>query len=116
MGLCVDRFRICLKHEGFHEEREWRVIHLPGRHSGEHIQSSIEVIGGLPQRVYKIPLRSNAEACLTGLDPDELLDRVIIGPTQYPFAMFDAFVSVLTAAGVREAANRVVISQIPVRT
>jgi hypothetical protein len=30
--------------------------------------------------------------------------------------MFDAFVSVLTAAGVREAANRVVISQIPVRT
>jgi hypothetical protein len=107
---------ICLKHEGFHEEREWRVIHSPTRHSAEHIQFSIEVIGGLPQRVYKIPLRSSAEAGITGLDPDELIDRVIIGPTQYPFAMFDAFVSVLTDAGVREAANRVVISQIPVRT
>jgi len=107
---------ICLKHEGFREEKEWRVIHLPGRHSAEHIQSSVKVVGGLPQRVYKIPLRSNAEAGLAGLDPDELLDRVIIGPTQYPFALFDAFVSVLEEAGVREPANRVVISQIPVRT
>jgi len=70
---------VCLKHEGFHEEREWRVIYSPVRHSGEHIKSSIEVIAGLPQRVYKLPLRSNAEAGLTGLDPDELIDRVIIG-------------------------------------
>jgi hypothetical protein len=107
---------ICLKHEGFHEEREWRVIHSPARHVANHIQSSIEVIGGLPQRICKIPLRSNPEAGLTGLDPDEMIDRVIIGPTQYQAAMFDAFVSVLTEAGVREAVNRVVISQIPVRT
>ena len=92
---------VCLKHEGFHEEREWRVIHSPARHPGEHIHSSIEVIGGLPQRVYKVPLRSDTEAGLTGLNPSEMIDRIIIGPTQYPFAMFDALV---------------LISQIPVRT
>jgi Protein of unknown function (DUF2971) len=107
---------VCLKHEGFHEEREWRVIHSPVRHSGEYIKSSVETIAGLPQRVYKLPLRSNAEAGLTGLDPDELIDRVIIGPTQYPFAIYDGFVAALADAGVREPANRVVISQIPVRT
>jgi hypothetical protein len=107
---------VCLKHEGFHEEREWRVIHSPARHSGEHIRSSVEVVGGAPQRVYKIRLQSNAQVGLTGLDPGELIDRIVIGPTQYPFAMFDAFVSALVDVGVADAANRVFISQIPERT
>jgi hypothetical protein len=105
-----------LKHEGFDEEREWRVIHSPTRHSPEHIRSSIELVAGVPQRIYKIFLRSDAEAGLTGLNPDELIDRIIIGPTQYPFAMYDAFVSALSDVGVSDAANRVTISQIPVRT
>jgi hypothetical protein len=107
---------VCLKHEGFNEEREWRIIHAPARHSSEHIKSSIEVIASVPQRVYKIPLQSNEAAGLTGLNPHELIDRVIIGPTQYPFAMWDAFVSALTDVGVTDAANRVFTSQIPVRT
>lgn len=107
---------VCLKHEGFNEEREWRVIHSPTRHSSEHIKSSIEVVQGLPQRVYRLPLQSDKEAGLTGLSPDELIDRIIIGPTQYPFAMWDAFVSELTDAGVTDAAMRVFNSQIPVRT
>jgi hypothetical protein len=107
---------VCLKHEGFNEEREWRVIHSPARHSGEHLLSTIEVIGGVPQRVYKIPFRSDAEAGLTGLNPNELIDRIIIGPTQYPFAMFEAFVAALVDVGVADAATRVFISQIPERT
>lgn len=68
----------------FHEEREWRAIHSTSRHWGEHIKSSIEVVGGLPERVYKIPLRSDTEAGLTGLDPTEIIDRIILGPIQYP--------------------------------
>jgi hypothetical protein len=107
---------VCLKHEGFNEEREWRIIHSPARHSPEHIKSSIEVVGSVPQRVYKIPLQSNEPAGLTGLSAHELIDRIIIGPTQYPFAMWDAFVSALTEAGVADAASRVFNSQIPVRT
>jgi len=107
---------ICLKHEGFHEEREWRVIHSPKRLPSQFIESSIEVVSGVPQRVYKIPLKSDPAGGLSGLDPDELVDRVIIGPTQFPYAMYDAFVSALEEAGVKNAANRVVISQIPVRT
>jgi hypothetical protein len=107
---------VCLKHEGFSEEREWRVIHSPGRHAGQYIQSSIEVVSGVPQRVYTLPLRSDPEGGLTGLNPDELIDRIIIGPTQYPFAMYEAFVSALTDVGVADAGKRVFNSQIPVRT
>jgi hypothetical protein len=35
---------VCLKHEGFHEEREWRIIYSPKRSPAPLITSSIEVI------------------------------------------------------------------------
>jgi hypothetical protein len=104
------------KHEGFHEEREWRVIHFPKVFPSPHIPSSIEVIGGVPQLVYKIPFKDNPEAELSGLEPRELLDRVIIGPTQFPWAMYEAFVAALESAGIPDAASRVRVSEIPVRT
>ncbi len=47
---------ICLKHRGFHEECEWRVIYAPNRWASTLIESSTEVIGGVPQVIYKIPL------------------------------------------------------------
>jgi hypothetical protein len=107
---------VCLKHEGFREEREWRVVHQPARHSSQHISSTIETVACVPQRVHKLPLRSDAGAGLAGLDPDQLVDRIIIGPTQYPSPIIEAFASVLRDAGVKDAHTRIVISQIPVRT
>ena len=106
---------VCLKHEGFHEEREWRAIYAPKRQPSEALESSIEVVFGVPQRVYKIPFKNDPAAGRTGLDPDELIDRIIIGPTQFPWAMYDAFVAALEGVGVKDAHNRVFVSQIPVR-
>jgi hypothetical protein len=37
---------ICLKHEGFREEREWRAIHCPKLMPSPLIESGIEVVGG----------------------------------------------------------------------
>jgi hypothetical protein len=107
---------ISLKHEGFHEEKEWRVIYSPRRIPSPHIESSIEVVGGIPQVIYKIPFKNNPGARITGLEPNEILDRVIIGPTQFPWAMYEAFVAALEGAGIADARNRVFVSQIPVRT
>jgi hypothetical protein len=107
---------VCLKHEGFHEEREWRVIHSPKRMPSTHIESSVEVVAGVPQLVYKITLQNKSDAGISGLDPNDLIDRIIIGPTQFSWAMYEAFVAALDAAGVKDAATRVFISQIPVRT
>jgi hypothetical protein len=107
---------VCLKHEGFREEREWRIIYSPARLTSPHIQTSIEVVGGVPQRVYKVPLHNNSQVGISGLELDELIDRIIIGPSQFPWAMYDAFVAALDAAGVKNANTRVFISQIPVRT
>jgi hypothetical protein len=106
---------VCLKHEGFHEEREWRVMYSPKRMPSALIESAVEVINGVPQIIYKIPLENNSGAGITGLEPNELLDRIIIGPTQFPWAMYEAFVAALDSAGVNNAASRVFVSQIPVR-
>ena len=47
---------VCLKHEGFREEREWRAIYSPKRWPSEIMEHSTEVVAGVPQVVYKIPL------------------------------------------------------------
>jgi hypothetical protein len=107
---------VTLKHEGFHEEKEWRIIYSPKRSAPAHIESSIEVVGGIPQLVYKIPFKNDPDAGISGMDPTELLDRIIIGPTQFPWAMYEAFVAALEGVGVTDAASRVHVSQIPIRT
>jgi hypothetical protein len=112
----------CTKHPAFKEELEWRVIHHPDLYpSSPHLTKSIETIRGVPQPVYKIrlhniPAEIHTER-LDGVEIPELVDRVIIGPTQHPGVIREAFIIALTRAGVPpdDAERRVVISDIPLR-
>jgi len=107
----------CLKHDGFREEKEWRAIYSPvAIGASPLIEQSIEVIGGVPQRVQKIPLDAEKSSDVAGLDFATIFDRLIIGPSQFPLPMYDAFVEKLTKAGVSDAGKRVVASSIPIRT
>jgi hypothetical protein len=72
------------------------------------------VIRGVPQPVYKIPLQNITEINLVAAIP-ELFDRIIIGPTQYPLALGEAFQELLTEAGVKDPENKICISDIPLR-
>lgn len=80
------------------------------------MELSIEVIGGLPQPVHKIPLDVGASPALATLDLAAAFDRLIIGPSPYPWAMFEAFVAALLKGGVSDAAERVFVSEIPIRS
>ena len=106
----------CLKHPGFHEEREWRVIHTPEQDASSFLNKCTEIIRGIPQNIYKIPLKNIPDEGLTGIEIPELINRIIIGPSEYPRAIYDAFVSVLTKARVEDAKNKVFVSGIPLRT
>jgi hypothetical protein len=106
---------VCLKHEGFREEREWRTIYAPHRWPSRLIESSTEVVSGIPQFVYKVPLDATVDPALKDLDFALVFDRVIIGPSPYPWVMYEAFVSALTKAGVSEPGKRVFASNIPIR-
>lgn len=105
---------ICTKHPGFHEEKEWRVVHTPQLDNSDILKHSIETVGGIPQRVYKVPLveihGSDFNTSLIAL-----LDRVIVGPTKFPVVTRDAFVELLSQVGFADANKRVIVSDIPLR-
>ncbi len=78
--------------------------------------SAIEVISGVPQPIYRIPLDKTVAPELESLDFANVFDRLIIGPSQFPFVMAEAFENALREAGVMDAAARICKSGIPLRT
>jgi hypothetical protein len=118
IGYIFNMFRFsmwCTKHPGFHEEREWRIVYTPEFDKSERVLQELKVIRGIPQPVFKIPLRNVPEEGLVGIELPEFIERIIIGPTQYPNVMHQAFVTMLADAGVDDAAQKVWISDIPLR-
>jgi hypothetical protein len=79
------------------------------------MQSSTEVVAGVPQVVYKVPLDSSASPLIADLDFAQVFDRLIVGPTPYPWPIYGAFVEALKATGVPNAEERVFVSNIPIR-
>lgn len=118
-GMIFNMFRfavLCTKHPGFREEREWRLIHTPPLDKSPHLVREIYSINDVPQPVYKIPLRNHPNDGLTGIEIPELIERIIIGPTQYPSAIYAAFKDLLEQAGVSNPEEKVHFSNIPLRT
>ena len=109
-------FCVCLKHPGFKEEREWRVVYRPNHIASKRLKPSIETVDGTPQRIYKIPLENVPDEGFLGANPDELFSRVIIGPCAHPMAVWDAYVEALREVGVTSPEERVRISNLPLRT
>jgi len=107
---------VCLKHEGFREEREWRGIHCPKLIPSSLMEFGTEVVAGVPQIVYKLPLDVSVAPALADLDFTQMFDRLIIGPSPYPWVMYEAFVAALKEAGCPDHDNRVWNSNIPIRT
>ncbi|PCJ71832.1 MAG: hypothetical protein COA62_04515 [Rhodobiaceae bacterium] len=106
---------LCTKHPGFHEEREWRIYYSPPYQMSETIIPDLKIIGGVPQTIQKIPLKNDPEAGLYGADIPNLLDQLIIGPTEYSEAIFEAFAKVLMNAGVKNPSSMISVSDIPLR-
>lgn len=106
---------LCTKHPGFDEELEWRVVHTPDLNPSTRLIKAVETIGGVPQPIYKVPLVDIPEENLVGIEIPELIHHIIIGPTDYPAAMADAFKFALTEAGATDVDNKVVVSSIPLR-
>ncbi|WP_156317350.1 DUF2971 domain-containing protein [Cypionkella psychrotolerans] len=109
------RFAIATKHPGFEEEKEWRLYYRPTERTSPSMTAETVVMGNVPQLVYKLRLADEPENGLHGADIPSLIDRIIIGPTQFPYVTYKAFVGVLEGLGVEGAAEKVVVSDIPLR-
>ncbi|MBA4765747.1 MAG: DUF2971 domain-containing protein [Erythrobacter sp.] len=104
-----------LKHRGFREEVEWRIVYFPDLERSPTIAEEVETIGGIPQIVQKIPLEDSPERGLHGASVSKLVERVLIGPTEYPLVLFDAFEKALRDRGAANAAEHIKLSDIPLR-
>jgi hypothetical protein len=114
--LVLRSVAMCLKHPGFREEQEWRIMHTRGLDDQGALTLDVECINGVPQPVFKIPLKDEANGGLTGISVPQLIERVIIGPTQFPVAVSDALELELEKAGVSDAGAKIIYSDIPLRT
>jgi hypothetical protein len=68
------------------------------------------------QIIYEVPFDGSVSPLFADLDFAQVFDRLIVGPTQYPWPIYGAFVEVLKAAGVPSAEERVFVSKIPIRS
>jgi hypothetical protein len=108
---------VCLKHPGFREEDEWRILHMPNIYPspGGLLKFPIKTIDGIPQKICVMNLADIEKAGMTGLTLNALIRRVIIGPTAYPDTIADAMVAAITEAGFTDPGKRIHKSYIPLR-
>lgn len=106
---------LCTKHPAFAEEREWRVVASPSMEFSPLLPVELETIGGIPQRVLKINLADHADKGLTGLEPKDLIERVLIGPCEHAEVIGQAILQALKLAGVPDPERKIVYTGIPLR-
>lgn len=118
LGRMFEVFRmavLCTKHPGFAEEREWRIIYSPSLHESARIIPDIFSFNGVPQKIFKIPLKSVPEEGLFGIEVGQLVERIIIGPTEFPVEIKEALGSVLESKGIELPYGMIWISDVPLR-
>jgi hypothetical protein len=106
---------VAVKHPAFEEEREWRLIYLLSA-SSQYVPHETVTINGVPQLVFKAQFQHFPEADVDGISLPEMLEHVMIGPTQYVEATRKALITKLFEAGVTDAAAKVFATNIPLRT
>ena len=107
-------FAVSIKHVGFREEREWRLMYV--RHVTRpqmEQEKKLMVVGGVPQAVFPFKFLWPTDK---GFDLQSLFfSHVIIGPWSEQNTIKAAVEEMLVSYGVDDAASRVVLSTIPYR-
>ncbi|HPE30897.1 MAG TPA: DUF2971 domain-containing protein [Parvularculaceae bacterium] len=103
------------KHPGFKEELEWRIVYNELFGKGKILKQEVESINGVPQLVNKLPVADYANYGLQGTLLHQIVDRIIIGPSDQAWLIYDAFVRALQEKKVENAADKVIVSDIPLR-
>ncbi|WP_122073321.1 DUF2971 domain-containing protein [Pseudophaeobacter sp. EL27] len=107
---------LSVKHPGFSEEKEWRVVYSPSLYGRSPLmKEEVENIAGVPQKIIKLPLKPNVQSGFEGFAISEVLEEIIIGPTETPGLIKEALALLLEERGVPNASDRIRISDIPLR-
>jgi len=105
---------ISTKHPGFREEREWRVVYIPSFEAAPHLNQQVQTLDGVAQTIYSLPLKSIPEIGFNAEVP-QVLNRVIIGPSQGQAALKEELVRMLTEMAVPNPTDKIFLSDISLR-
>jgi hypothetical protein len=107
IARAIDFAVLSTKHHGFHEEREWRVIH---QHSGLRPDPPSQIVNfnGGSEKIYHLPIENNDKGGIWGASLNEALDRIIIGPIANADHIQKQVVQMMGDAGLTNPENRVV--------
>lgn len=78
---------LTVKHPGFKEEREWRMVIDPGAGA---VRSGVETVAGVPQLVLKFPLKDDPDMGVEFGPFRSLLEGVVVGPSTFPDVIANA--------------------------
>jgi hypothetical protein len=108
-------YSFATKHRGFSEELEWRLVYCPKMDEGGNVNIETETLNGVPQRICKFKLKNDPEKNIYGIEIADLVDRIIIGPTEYSSNIKDAICLELIDRGIENPERIVFQSDIPFR-
>lgn len=104
------------KHPGFEEEQEFRVFYRPSEQEGSYLTPRQVAIKGVPQTIYSLSLKPELNNKPNSLKISNILETIIIGPSDFPNSTRSAFEAVLSAQDIHDPASKITISEIPLRT
>ncbi len=106
---------LSLKHKGFEEEKEWRILYNDEIYPADNfVKEKIEILNGVPRIVKILNFEAlNDDTYYTKLN--DVLHKIIIGPSDNPKQLQEIFIKKLVENGVNNAESKVIISEIPVR-
>lgn len=106
---------VCLKHPGFEEEKEWRVIHMPAIKQPSLLRRREVTIRGKEETIFEIPLKDAPEQGLVGIEVKDLMNHIVIGPSNRTETIRAALADALAKRRIKNPASRIVASEIPLR-
>lgn len=106
---------LTLKHPSFSEEREYRVVFSPNIPSNIINGPDLTFINEKPQLVYNIPLDVMESDNNINYNIENIIDKIVIGPSDFQYENLNLFVHLLRTKGVKNPKERVVIADIPLR-
>lgn len=109
---------LSIKHPGFAEEREWRIILSSFSEEDKQyidkdiLEADVKTDFGHPEKIYKIDLK---KFNFISNDSPRLLKKIIIGPSENANIIKDAFIHLFNSKGINNAEDLIQISDIPLR-
>lgn len=108
---------LSMKHKGFQEEREWRILCNSSIYMSppnEILKEKRVEVNGAP-RIIKTLNFADAQYKNIMFNMNDLIYKVIIGPSNNAEQLREIFVNALSDNGVKNADDKVICSNIPIR-